>query len=126
MVMIAAPTLSALAQMALSRSREYDADLGAAELTGDPEALASALTKMERFQGRILESVFLPRQRIPDPSLLRTHPPTDERIRRLMELRERGGLGPHRPPGEETEIRRSLPLAHHPIPPRWHRSGLWF
>ncbi|MEP4422230.1 MAG: zinc metalloprotease HtpX, partial [Nitratireductor sp.] len=42
-VLLAAPTVGGLLQMALSRTREYDADLGAAMLTGDPEGLASAL-----------------------------------------------------------------------------------
>ncbi len=125
LVLIFAPTLSALAQLALSRSREYDADLGAAELTGDPDALAAALEKMERFQGHILESMFLPGQRLPDPSLLRTHPPTRERIRRLMELKEEREFKP-RQLDPETPPAHGSPLARQPIPPRWHRTGLWY
>jgi heat shock protein HtpX len=42
LVLLAAPGLSALVQLALSRNREFEADRGAAELTGDPEALAGA------------------------------------------------------------------------------------
>jgi heat shock protein HtpX len=53
-ILIFAPVLSALMQLALSRTREYDADLGAAELTGDPRGLAMALARMERYQGRVL------------------------------------------------------------------------
>ncbi|MEP2458516.1 MAG: zinc metalloprotease HtpX, partial [Nitratireductor sp.] len=86
-VLLAAPTVGGLLQMALSRTREYDADLGAAMLTGDPEGLASALVKLERAQGRLWESLLLPGGRIPDPSVLRTHPPTEERVRRLMALK---------------------------------------
>ena len=48
LVLLAAPTVGGLLQMALSRTREFDADLGAAMLTGDPDGLASALTKLER------------------------------------------------------------------------------
>jgi heat shock protein HtpX len=125
-VLIFAPTLSALAQLALSRTREYNADLGAARLLGDPEPMARALSKMERFQGRFLEQVIGPGQRLPDPSLLRTHPPTEERIRRLLELRE------------SSAFRRSTPLAlggvpdhgrvmaPSRLPPRWHVSGTWY
>ncbi len=94
LVLLAAPTVGGLLQMALSRTREYDADLGAAMLTGDPEGLASALVKLERAQGRLWESLLLPGGRIPDPSVLRTHPPTDERVRRLMALKGAGDL-PH-------------------------------
>ena len=47
-----APTIGSLLQLGLSRTREYDADLEAAELTGDPRGLASALDKLERYQGQ--------------------------------------------------------------------------
>ncbi len=128
LVLIAAPTLSALIQLALSRSREYNADLGAAELTGDPEGLASALEKMERVQGRILEQMILPGSRLPEPSLLRTHPPSRERIRRLLALREQPGWNQHYPqafPSHDAAHRLQV-LAERQLRPRWHRSGLWY
>ena len=71
----------------MSRTREFDADLGAAILTGDPDGLASALLKLERAQGRLWEGMMLPGGRIPNPSVLRTHPPTAERIARLNRLK---------------------------------------
>jgi heat shock protein HtpX len=80
------PTVSALLQMALSRSREYDADLQGAVLTGDPEGLASALEVLERRDGSVWERLMVPRRRAHDPTLLRSHPPTAERTRRLREL----------------------------------------
>lgn len=116
LVLIFSPTLMALLQLALSRTREYDADRGGAELTGDPEGLASALLKLERRTGRLWEEMFLPGRRIPEPSLLRTHPPTEERVRRLRELKV-----PPRPPitGEEP-----LRLPRFPSP-RAPRFGPW-
>lgn len=92
LLLMFSPTIMPLLQLALSRTREYDADLGGAELTGDPDGLASALVKLERRTGRFWEEMFLPGRRIPEPSLLRTHPPTEERVRRLQEL-----SGPRRP-----------------------------
>jgi heat shock protein HtpX len=71
----------------LSRTREYDADLNAARLTGDPGGLAQALARIERVQGGWFERIFLPGRHLPAPSLLRTHPPTEERIARLMALK---------------------------------------
>jgi heat shock protein HtpX len=47
-----APTAGSLIQLALSRTREFDADLEAARLTGDPEGLVAALQKVERYFGR--------------------------------------------------------------------------
>jgi heat shock protein HtpX len=95
-VLMAAPTVGGLLQMALSRTREFDADLGAAMLTGDPDGLASALWKLERAHGRIWESIFFPAGRIPDPSVLRTHPLTERRIARLKALKTESGqaVGP--------------------------------
>lgn len=87
-VLLSAPTIGGLLQMALSRTREFDADLGAAMLTGDPDGLALALTKLEKAQGRMWEGIFLPGSRIPDPSILRTHPRTEDRVERLMALKK--------------------------------------
>lgn len=95
LVLILAPTLSALAQLGLSRVREYGADLNAALLTGDPHGLASALRKIEQRQGAFFERVFLPGRRLPEPSLLRTHPPSEERIRRLLALTLRHETSQH-------------------------------
>ncbi|MHC5654848.1 zinc metalloprotease HtpX [Stappia sp.] len=85
--LLVAPALGTLLQLALSRTREFDADLGAAELTGDPEGLALALTRLDRMQGRMWEAVLPTGARTPDPSVLRTHPRTEERIERLMALK---------------------------------------
>ena len=94
------PTVVSLLQLALSRSREYEADLEAAVLTGDPEGLARALERLERTTGRIWERLMVPHRRAPDPLLLRTHPATEERTRRLRELvprTDRDRLGDRRP-----------------------------
>lgn len=92
-VLIVLPTVVTLLQFALSRSREYDADLEGASLTGDPEGLAGALEALQYGDGRIWERILVPHGRVPDPLLLRTHPPTDERTRRLRALTPRR----HRP-----------------------------
>ena len=85
-VLMAIPTVVTLLQLALSRAREYDADLEAATLTGDPSGLASALQTLAKREGRIWERILVPHGRTPDPLLLRTHPPPDERVRRLLAL----------------------------------------
>jgi heat shock protein HtpX len=84
---LAAPTIGGLLQLALSRTREYDADLDAAGLTGDPEGLASALQVLEQKQAGMWEKLTLPGARMPDPSLLRSHPRTEDRVARLLSLR---------------------------------------
>jgi heat shock protein HtpX len=116
-----APTMSSLLQLALSRSREYDADLGAAALTGDPEGVALALSKLERYQGRMWEDIFMPGRRIPLPSVLRTHPQTAERIARLMALRK-----PATPTPFAREPYHAAALGPLPAQPRYHWTGLWF
>jgi len=123
LLLMAAPTLMSLLQLALSRSREYDADLGAAELTGDPIGLAAALEKLERRQGRFWEEILFPGRRIPDPSLLRTHPPTAERVRRLLHLAGPGARPPPAPPPGYA-----IPVAwrHVSAPPRWRWPGMWY
>ena len=120
-LLIFAPTVGSLLQLALSRAREYDADLDAAGLTGDPVGLASALEKLERLQVGGWERILFPGRGMPDPSLLRTHPPTGERVRRLLALR---------PPAGEHAAAQPVRLAHHlPVvetPPRWRPTGLWY
>lgn len=121
LVLAFSPSIMSLLQLALSRAREYHADLGAAELTGDPRGLASALGKMERVTGRFWEEILLPGRRIPEPSLLRTHPPTERRIQRLMRLVPR-----EKHPLEEAvpvDIPSRIPLVMGS--PRWRRGGIW-
>lgn len=79
-----APVGVALLQLALSRNREFDADRGAVELTGDPVALASALHKIELKEASLWRRILLPYHRARPPTLLRTHPRTEDRIARLL------------------------------------------
>ena len=94
----------------------------AAELTGDPRGLAMALEKMERYQGRFIEQVLFPGRRVPDPSLLRTHPPTKERIRRLLALEP--GLTPLDGPRSVPALPGAYPAVDRR--PRWHANGMWY
>lgn len=112
MVLLAAPTIGGLLQMALSRTREFDADLGAAVLTGDPEGLAMALRKLERAQGKMWEGILLPGSRIPDPSILRSHPRTEDRIERLLALKAQSTDGSGSEFGEGPPVLRR----HSPVP----------
>jgi heat shock protein HtpX len=110
-MLVFAPTLGGLLQLALSRTREFDADLGAAILTGDPDGLASALRRLEKAQGVYWESLMLPGSRTPAPSMLRTHPKTEDRIARLMALKH--GDAPFTPDADAPAMpaprpRRSL------------------
>ncbi len=98
LVAILAPLAGALIQMAISRAREFEADRGGAEISGDPQALASALEKIHRYaQGIPLETA----ERHPETAqmmimnplsggglrgLFSTHPSTEERIARLMAM----------------------------------------
>jgi len=80
------PVLGRVLVAALSRTREFAADLGAARLTGDPSALADALELIE-YRPRTWWD-WLAGRRSPVPSdpasdAFRTHPPTPERVRRL-------------------------------------------
>ena len=91
---ILAPLAAMLLQMALSRGREYGADRYGAHLGGDGEPLARALAKLEVASRRIPSHVDpahaqayivnpLSGQRITFKGLFMTHPPTEDRIRRL-------------------------------------------
>lgn len=119
-LLILSPTIGGLLQMALSRTREFDADLGAALLTGDPDGLASALQKLEKAQGVYWESLMLPGSRAPVPSILRTHPKTEERVARLMALKsgeaiavEEGGPAMAAPRPRPSFVPRIPPVPQH-------------
>ena len=97
-VMILAPIAAMVIQMAISRAREFEADRGGAEISGDPNALADALAKMERYaQGLPLaaaeEHPATAQMMIINPltgggiqSLFSTHPATELRIARLRAM----------------------------------------
>jgi len=95
-MMILAPIAAMLIQMAISRSREYDADAASAKYTGTPYALISRLQKLEAYSQRIpMEAtpstahlfIMKPRLGLGLGNLFSTHPPTEERIRRLQAMR---------------------------------------
>ncbi len=101
-VALLAPLAASLIQMAISRAREFEADRGGAEISGDPAALASALDKIQRFaQGLPLQAA----ERHPETAqmmimnplsagglrgLFSTHPPTEERVAALMAMAQAG------------------------------------
>lgn len=94
-LVILAPISASLIQMAISRTREFSADKGAAEITGKPLALANALQKLETIGKQIpmngnpaFEPVLIinPFSVEGLASLFRTHPPTEERVRQLQEI----------------------------------------
>ena len=97
-VLILAPIAAVLIQLAISRGREYEADRGGAELSGDPRALADALAKIDRYaKGLPLETaeahpatahmmIINPLSAGGISGLFSTHPPTEERIHRLLAM----------------------------------------
>ena len=90
---ILAPLAAFLIQMAISRSREYSADAGGAELTGNPYGLADALRKIDAVSKRVpLQAnpatahlfIIKPFTGAFLSSLFSSHPPTEDRIRALL------------------------------------------
>ncbi len=102
-VMLLAPLAASLIQLAISRAREFEADRGGAELSGDPRSLASALQKIQAYaQGTPLiaaeRNPQTAQMMIINPlhgggigSLFSTHPSTEERVARLLAMA--GGPG---------------------------------
>ena len=100
---VLAPIAAAIIQMAVSRSREYQADESGAILSRDPDALASALRKLEVAANRVpvpasvspaeahlfIVNPFRGRQAgMSLANLFSTHPPTDQRVARLAEIKK--------------------------------------
>ncbi len=100
LMLILAPLAAMLIQMAISRAREFAADRGGAQICGKPRALAQALQKLEQGVAHIPMEEANPATAhmfIVHPfsgggiaRLFSTHPPTEERIRRLLELERTG------------------------------------
>ncbi len=102
LVAILAPMAAGLIQMSISRAREYEADRGGAEIAQDPEALASALEKIHRYaKGIPFDAVEhhpeTAQMMIMNPltasgisQLFSTHPATEDRVHRLMEMARTG------------------------------------
>lgn len=98
LVAILAPLAAMLIQMAISRAREFEADRGGAEVSGDPLALADALAKIDAYASGIPMAAAeahpeTAQMMIMNPlsgeglaGLFRTHPPTEERIARLRAI----------------------------------------
>jgi heat shock protein HtpX len=98
LAMILAPLAAMLVQMAISRTREYSADRAGAEICGHPLWLARALQKIEQLARRIINPAAERKPAtahmfIVNPlriggmdNLFRTHPPTEERVRRLQAM----------------------------------------
>ncbi len=98
LIMIVAPVAAMLIQFAISRAREYEADRGGAGISGDPDALADALAKIERYaRGLPMQAAeehpSTAQMMIINPltgggvaELFSTHPPTEERIARLRAM----------------------------------------
>lgn len=101
-VAILAPMAAGLIQMTISRTREYAADKGGAEISGDPLALASALQKIDSYaRGIPMEAAELnpttgqmmiinPLSSSKRDSLFSTHPNTANRIERLQQMAQQG------------------------------------
>jgi heat shock protein HtpX len=95
-IWLLAPISATLIQLAISRQREFSADAGGAELCGNPEALASALLRIEGGAAAnpmkvnaATESMYIikPFSGGGVGKLFSTHPPTEERVRRLRQMR---------------------------------------
>ena len=93
---IVAPLAAALIQAAVSRSREFAADRGAAAITGNPYGLVNALKKIEAVQRRVpLDAspatahmfIMMPLSGRGMMSLFSTHPPTEQRVSALLGTR---------------------------------------
>ena len=121
LAMIFAPLAAMMVQMAISRTREFEADATGAQICGQPQALASALAKISQMAGRVLN---IPAERNPAAApmfiinplgglrmdrLFATHPATEDRIARLMAMEG--------PP--------SVPERASPIPHAGRNDGPW-
>ena len=85
-VLVSAPMVTNLLSLALSRTREFDADRRATELVGSPKGLIEALQKISAGRGNLF--AYLNPRKALVPVWIRSHPATKERIRRLNSYEE--------------------------------------
>ncbi len=98
LMMFLAPMAASLIQMAISRSREFEADRMGAQISGDPKSLADALTKISNYAHQIPNQtaemhpetgqmmIINPLSGVSFDSLFSTHPKTEERVAKLMAM----------------------------------------
>ena len=132
-MMILAPLAASLVQMAISRSREYEADRAGAEISGDPLSLASALQRLHEGTRAIANTTAeanpaTAHMYIDNPlsgggmaSLFSTHPPMEERIARLHAMAHEFGGGVYQAASQAVpvQIRRGGSV------PRTGNRGPW-
>jgi len=125
-MMLFAPIINSLLQLALSKTREFDADVSTVYLTGDPDGLASALIKMEYYGAGLFEWLFLAGYGMPEPSLLRTHPTPEERMKRLK-THFKISKNPLNDVSDESRL-LTIPLHIQRVQrrPRWRIGGMWY
>ncbi len=136
-LMILAPMAAGLVQMAISRGREYEADRVGAEIANDPQALASALQKIEAYARRIHNPtaernpasgqlfIINPLAGERADNLFSTHPATGNRVRALMEMGAKMGMTPRAaapPPVAEPASSRPVTTG---VPVTETRRGPW-
>ena len=119
LAMIFAPMAAGLVQMAVSRTREYEADRSGAEICGQPMALAGALAKISRAAGQVVNipaernpasaSMFIvnPLHALRMDRLFATHPPVQDRIARLEAMTRNSMPGTRSTPTAASRIPRS-------------------
>jgi heat shock protein HtpX len=117
LLVVVGPIAAMLVQTAISRSREYEADRQGAEICGDPRWLASGLQKLEHYkQGMVNQSaeahpasahmfIVNPLSGFRVDRLFSTHPPTEERVARLL------AMAPSGPPAQR---RSAMPPQYSP------------
>ncbi len=123
-ILLFAPTMMSFLQLSLSRMKEFEADRQAVLLTGDPEGLAMALNKIERYESSIFDILYRSGHSASIPSILRTHPDTEERIKQLLSLKAPSKqVSKHLYPDEF-----SVPVHYQKTirKPRWHIGGFWY
>jgi heat shock protein HtpX len=130
LLVILTPIAAMIVQMAISRSREYEADRIGAEITGDPRGLASALIRLEDYKnGRVNEAaeanpasahmfIINPLSGLRMDGLFSTHPRTANRVAALEDLAGRMG-----PPPDSARIPPPRPRVAPSQPGPWSGDG---